>query len=243
MHAVLTRFNLGTPADVPWLEHRIRLFERFCLPSLRSQSCQDFVWLIFCDAATREPWRSRLLAYASANTRLVWVPYGSGDVYRTQESDCYAAAVQELLSGDEAFVLTTRCDNDDAVSSDFVETLQEALRPGTDREFLNLFDGYVWHQGSVSPAYMWSNSFLSYLEPVTAAGPVLTVMHVKHPNASTSAPVRDFSDGWRYWLQVCHDRNLINRPGPHTYGIWQPERELESRFVVDLSVALERSAS
>jgi hypothetical protein len=57
---ITTRFNaaLYSPeakirisAD-EWMQHRIRLFTRFTLPSIMSQSCQNFTWLVLVDRQT-----------------------------------------------------------------------------------------------------------------------------------------------------------------------------------------------
>ena len=44
LHLIVTRFNLGM-TDPVWLEHRFGLFERFTLPSIKAQTCQEFWWL------------------------------------------------------------------------------------------------------------------------------------------------------------------------------------------------------
>ena len=53
-HYLLTRFNLalwiedknGAAIDrEEWLKRRMALFETFCLPSVKNQSCQNFSWI------------------------------------------------------------------------------------------------------------------------------------------------------------------------------------------------------
>jgi putative rhamnosyltransferase len=55
-HVLLTRFNLPSAgheslvrARENWLRDRVALFDRYCLPSVRAQSCPDFSWLIYFD--------------------------------------------------------------------------------------------------------------------------------------------------------------------------------------------------
>ena len=57
-HYILTRFNLcGRNRDKSkqstltkeWLHHRIKLFETYCLPSIKQQTNQNFKWLILFD--------------------------------------------------------------------------------------------------------------------------------------------------------------------------------------------------
>ena len=81
-HFVITRFNLplfrgswgGKPdgnLDAAWLEGRFDLFERYCFPSLRAQSCQDFRWLVLLDARTPESFRERMESLRKRYDRLV----------------------------------------------------------------------------------------------------------------------------------------------------------------------------
>ena len=56
VHFIVTRFNLkiwsGVQLDTSWYDHRIMLFESFCLPSIENQTNRSFHWLILCDSTT-----------------------------------------------------------------------------------------------------------------------------------------------------------------------------------------------
>ena len=57
-HFVLTRFNVNIGPhrrtwDDTWLASRFRLFEEYCLPSMRSQTSQQFTWLVFFATSSR----------------------------------------------------------------------------------------------------------------------------------------------------------------------------------------------
>lgn len=65
-HYLLTRFNLalwiedknGAAIDrEEWLKRRMALFETFCLPSVKNQSCQNFSWILLVDANTPAVYR------------------------------------------------------------------------------------------------------------------------------------------------------------------------------------------
>lgn len=69
-HYILTRFNLPiffrlrngmdvNACDEKYLEDRFGLFERYCMPSVMNQTCQNFKWLIFFDSRTPEVFRKR----------------------------------------------------------------------------------------------------------------------------------------------------------------------------------------
>lgn len=65
----LTRFNIllwqkdkeGSPVRTKkWLNHRFSLFEKYCLPSIKNQTCQDFEWIVLLDSTTPEIYKSKM---------------------------------------------------------------------------------------------------------------------------------------------------------------------------------------
>ncbi|MCP5050607.1 MAG: hypothetical protein GY940_25820 [bacterium] len=245
-HVVITRFNIGR-TDSPWMDHRTRLFERFCLPSFQAQTCQNFTWLIFCDQDTPEPWRSHLLGYESENIKILWMTLDA-DPYETRVWDGYRQAVADLLRGDEEFLVTTRCDNDDAVSVDFIKDIQMEAVSSQSSEFLNFPDGYIWYRGKVKRYWMPSNHFISYRETITSPENIITVMCEKHSEVEKINPIRQIKYLSRNWLQVCHDKNLFNKPwgAGSKWNLgkiffiqrWKPETTLPKQFRVNYSVEL-----
>lgn len=70
-HFVITRFNMpifptrtnGDKVknnDVEFLNKRLDIFERYCMPSLKNQTCQDFQWLVMFDINTPQVVKDRL---------------------------------------------------------------------------------------------------------------------------------------------------------------------------------------
>lgn len=207
VHVIVTRFNIGN-SDTEWLRHRTELFERFTLLSMRAQSNQSFDWLLVCNAATPEPWRTRLMAYENGNTRIIWVGAGGrsfqGGLVQIVRDHIESLKTRQRFS----HVISTRIDNDDAVHSEFVNQIQLAARCA-EREFLNFPKGYVWFRGQVLLTGHESNSFISCVEPATD---LRTVHCEQHGKLRTVAPVRQIAIQQPYWIRVCHDRNRLNRP-------------------------------
>ena len=69
-HYIITRFNLPifqpkvggrtfTSCSEEYLQYRFQLFERYCMPSIRNQSCQNFKWLVLFDMSTPEPYKQK----------------------------------------------------------------------------------------------------------------------------------------------------------------------------------------
>lgn len=71
-HYIITRFNLpvfrpklngtemSSACDEQYLEYRFKLFERYCMPSIKNQTCQNFKWLVLMDARTPDRFKRRL---------------------------------------------------------------------------------------------------------------------------------------------------------------------------------------
>jgi len=219
-HLLLTRFNVRwivEPHDTAWLEHRFALFDRFCFPSVRAQTSTAFRWLVFFDEDTPEPFRSRIEEYAE------WPAFVPAFVGRPSAS-VFDDAVAAHLDG-ASHLVTTRLDNDDAISRDFVDRVQHHVRPGA-REFLNLPVGCVWRAGRVYRHEHPSNAFISLAEP---ADGFVTVWHARHEDAADLAPVRQI-EGGPAWLQVIHEHNVSNR----VRGLRMRGDDVRDLFPVDL---------
>jgi hypothetical protein len=81
-HFIVTRFNLPLfkakvdgkvvgNLDETWLAGRFDLFERYCLPSVKGQTCQDFRWIVLFDAATPQKFKDRFKSYCDGYNRLI----------------------------------------------------------------------------------------------------------------------------------------------------------------------------
>ncbi len=144
-HFVITRFCLsggvrlfracdGPPLDFwssdplePWLvNHRLKLLEAICLPGLRSQTNQDFTWVLLVDADLREDFKARLRNLARARDRVVLHEHRSDAPDRLETLgwlDCLPASRPD-------YVLTTLNDDDDLLPRRFVEVVQShAVEP------------------------------------------------------------------------------------------------------------------
>ena len=211
-HFLLTRFNTRAPwfqtypgITPTWLEHRFRLFERFCVPSVAAQQA-SYDWLVFCDNRTPPAFRTRLSCLASRG--LFFPVYVEGIL---RDSDI-ALEVHRRMRADTEILVSTRLDNDDGICKDYVKRVQQAVRDDRS-DFVNFPLGLQWHRGRF---YVWlepSNPFVSRIEirPRLTADwrPGTVFCDVGHRDLADVAPLRQI---WSppAWLQVIHDRNLAN---------------------------------
>jgi hypothetical protein len=240
-HFVITRFSVKFFADSPpfprrWLEDRLRLFEAYCLPSVASQTCRDFTWLLLCDESTDGECVDELSDLASA--------VADGTVVMTSPHRSVLAEITQRVRPDADVLITSRLDSDDAVAVDFVGRIQgylEAYR-GSPREtmLLSFSQGrsIETRSGALYDSFQPHGPFMSLFEDLSADAEPLTVysgnhaqLHLDHPlhvDASRAA-----------WLQVLHGQNVNNHVRAIDLRI--PSGGLGEQFSIRPEVASGRS--
>lgn len=212
VHVVLTRFNVRTEFNSgavlrsDWLEHRFGLFDKFAFPSMRNQVCGNFVWLIFFDVRTPLPFRERIKTYANS-FRNIQPVYVDGIKIGTQEvTTILRSLIKPIFAPNTTHLISTRFDNDDAVSEDFISTIQQQFN-GQEFEFINLSNGYLWHKNRLYTKRNLSNPFISLIESVSD---FRTVWCAGHHRLKSYGDIRQV-DSSPQWMQVIHGRNVSNR--------------------------------
>jgi hypothetical protein len=210
-HFVMTNFNVyrtdtlrdkkgGEVRTPEWLEERFDLFERFCLPSIVAQTCQDFTWIVKYDGkGTPQKFINRLLEHEAAVPNMRLEP----------RAISFRMAIARILGERRCRLLTTRLDNDDAFHRTALERVQrEAGDDGV--EFLNFPFGYSlsYPEGEVRLFEYHSNPFVSLVEDYTGEEP-LTACCTSSGQVSEVAPLRQL-DPEPSWIQVVHGRNAVN---------------------------------
>ncbi len=206
-HILLTRFNTSVgfaPSqnglDRNWLEARLILFERYCLPSVATQVCSNFKWLVFCDEDSPKWFKERMAAYGE-----LLLP-----VYIAGPATDHVIARSVVTSGivSSQYLITTRLDNDDAIGADHLRLVQQAFMRQI-RTFLVFPFGLQLYRGQLFNTYWQSNPFLSLIEKVSTEGLFTTVMCVEHNLVRTAGEVQCIFSVPQ-WLQVIHGANLQN---------------------------------
>jgi hypothetical protein len=208
-HFILTPFYVrrhfkgqaGPQLAAPeWLDHRIQLFEDYCLPSVISQSDQNFEWFIYFDESTPAEYLERVKSLISKYQNI------SMKSCRLWQPEVIANDILTTLAARTRWIVTTRLDNDDGLHRDFVSALHSAVQER--REFLNFPRGIVLYSGKCFVYEHLSNAFLSLVEP--SERPV-TACSVAHEQAAEVAPVRQLPETPAF-LQVVHGKNVSNKP-------------------------------
>lgn len=235
---LLTRFNIRTfgvgysqDQSSDWLESRFDLFARYCAPSVAAQTEEDFDWIIFCDKDSSAETLARIQAFdpriqlalfyhpqamtsPTAGTETLEEafdpqPDPASNVFSTQH-------VYPHVRPDANIVLSTRLDNDDALSRHAMRRVRDRvgqfIETGHDHWLYNPKFGYKLHHqtGRLFRYAKINGQFLTMFErnseAVRPRGPYSgnhTNMHLQHPTYQ--------DEGDPSWLMVVHDGNVRNR--------------------------------
>ncbi len=215
-HYLITPWNVDN-LDLDWLMARKRLFEKFCLPSVLSQTNTNFEWILVADARTPDSFKVVLDAYPATvlyadfdltNIKRAHTPHRRG--IRIEEA--VRAPLREYLKDVDAdYIITTRLDNDDAIATDHIDKIQRYARQMKANGlpfWLNLQRGYKWCGGNVYPIGALHNPFVSMVE--TPADP-LTAYRCCHKVIYKHGRVEQVREGEPTWMQVIHGANLLNK--------------------------------
>lgn len=201
--------------DRAWLQARIELLRRYCLPSVAAQSAQQLEWLLLCDRSTDGDTLATLRAHACDVAAL-----------RVIETDAHyapVAAISAALRPNIDVLITTRLDSDDALADRYLEAVQDYARPFERSEhdtlLVNFPRGYRLdaRTATVYETRMPNSPFHSLLErPRRAAA--RTVLHGNHAFLHEDH-VTHQDESLPAWLQVVHGGNLFNREAGSGRGV------------------------
>jgi hypothetical protein len=213
-HFILTRFNVRVKEwkttkngelvlSEDWLSHRFKLFETYCFPSVRNQTNQDFVWYVFFDTQTPEPYRSKILELhrVYSNFRPLFI----NDF--TELLPVVRAEIRKSLTPENTHVLTSRMDNDDSIHQEYVSEIQKTFK-GQSEILVDIIDGYNL---SIEPTVKLGkirshlNPFSSLIEEANDPKTVLSRSHTDW----TKENVLEVKNK-RLWLQIIHEKNKVN---------------------------------
>ena len=210
LHVIITRFNLATPGRESeirnrpqWLDRRFDLFKQYCFPSVSEQKCKNFSWIVYFDSETPDRYR-RIVS--ELQEEFYFHAYYTG----LFPSDGWAGSVNELFSEKRDFIVSTRLDNDDAISKNFIMDVQNEIQKNRYHAptFFNFTNGLILSGGRLYSHKHSSNAFVSLIERWDDA--MVTVASVPHMEISGHGSVVQLPRSGS-WLQVVHGENVSNK--------------------------------
>ncbi|WP_027721111.1 glycosyltransferase [Maridesulfovibrio zosterae] len=213
-HYIITRFNVNIwpmpfekRLEDTWLSQRFDLFQKFCFPTLQAQTNQEFTWLVLFDRRTPLPYQRIIQAYSK---------YPNFVALLCDEWDTVMPTAKAYIkenSPEADWILTTRLDNDDALSCKYVDSLHRLVATLTTQQFgpdktlyINFTKGLQYCQEKFYDFADVTNAFVSLIEPKDF---LKTVFWVDHPAIYSVSPVLQAQTP-PLWLQVIHDINVYN---------------------------------
>lgn len=217
-HFILTRFNLllwskdkegGFVRTKEWLEHRFNLFERYCLKSIKKQTCKNFQWIVLYDSTTPEIFKNKIEEYPKECPQLVpvYVEPLNGRYF----ADIFRQEVVKKLNARR--VITTYLDNDDALNIHFVEDLQKRAESLSDGTFINYVDGYQYYtdHNYLMQIHYPRNHFMSVVEEGNPATIKTIYGYGSHYYIENISGVKiENVKNQPLWCEVIHEKNMGN---------------------------------
>lgn len=204
-HVLLTRFNLPSQgaesyvrAEEGWLRRRVALFERYCLPSVRSQTVPNLSWIIYLDPESPRWLKDRMSSLSSDG---LFHPVYRAEVPRK----ALVSDIDHVVEDAGDVLITTNLDNDDGLASDFSARVQ-AVSVGA-RHVIYLDNGLILAQKMLFLRRDPRNAFCSVAEPWEQPVTCWSEWHNRLPATMPAVNV----GGAPGWLQVVHGQNVSNR--------------------------------
>lgn len=216
-HIVITRFNLSqrwatdkTGQKVlgdKWLADRYILFENYCLPSIKSQTNQNFEWWVYFDNTTNEYFRKK-------NSELHAIYPNFKPKYESSYDDFEENMPKEISSylKDEGvdWLITTRLDNDDIFAIDTIDIIQKSFSQDN-MHIIEMPIGLTMEIGNktrLRKIRRLGNPFISLSENISMNDGVRGVYYHQH-NQWKNNESKFISDRAQ-WIQVIHENNISN---------------------------------
>ena len=190
-----------------WFLHRIDFFKEYTVPSIESQTCRDFKWLVYVDDQTPTDHMEMIIEACSPCSDVYEIIIG--------EWGTKSIMIDWLMAngGLPDWLITTRFDNDDCMKSTLVETVQNYFNEHQRNEVINFRANYkidhikgfgrIWRANA-------PNSFISLIEPATDVNKIKIVNSIDHGRAKTLAEVFTV-DTTPMFGMVVHGRNMANK--------------------------------
>ena len=222
-HFVITQFNLkrfplakDTEEEWKnWTRERITLFKSYCLPSFLNQSCKKFTWLIYFDKDTPSEFDNLINELEKEDFIAVRYSDGFDDFMATYRDE------MKTLAGNAEWIIETRCDNDDCLEKDAIQTIQGHFK-ASDGFMVSLASGYTLDtvNHTLSHYYYPMSPFISLIESndrheLTG---IFAKEHTKWDPLRLKITTELFGKNRKsvfalekpYWIQVVHGKNVSN---------------------------------
>ena len=216
-HFVITQFNLRlwkkdksnvSTQTEEWLNNRFDLFDKYCFPSVISQTNTNFIWLCLFDINTPEHYRERINTYHQRFPQ--FKPCYLDHKEMANLAPDLRTLISQYATAEDEYIFTTNLDNDDAIHCRMIEVLQSTFRESKAEGLYSYNHGYQYYTRLNLALKMWypHNHFLTLVEKNTGDS-LQTVKAFIHSRARFHFKNTDIKQK-PYWLEFVHDGNVAN---------------------------------
>jgi hypothetical protein len=226
-HYLLTRFNICIyDHDVvanrkekldpeAWAKYRWPLFLKYCVPSIKAQTNQDFQWLVFFDERT--PNKEKYMDIGMDNYH---------PIFHTKRPEAMIKFHTEWMKKHSAkYILTSRVDCDDALHMNMIQKVQDVFLNDSETQFsripddkdkkgvgLNYLHGYCYNIDTKETFHTMqlNNPFVSFLERARPNMIMSCYRKGGHTKFNQFYHVYLINKEKPMWIQVVHKNNAAN---------------------------------
>lgn len=217
-HYIITRFNIilnnqvlnnqidkiDVSTDEKYLQYRFSLFEKYTVPSVKTQSNKNFIWIVLFSARTPKKFKNKIKQIQSElpNFRPIFL----------ETSDEIQVILFEIFKRERTGTLvTSRLDNDDAISFNYVQTVQNNIEHNGKTELLVFPDGIQFDlKERLMTNYHFPNNHFSTLI-CDQKNKIETILGYNHMEIAKHFKVKFSSEKKPMWLELVHGGNILNR--------------------------------
>jgi len=207
---LITRFAMRFAEDNPrrryeikpgWVDYRMGLFNKYCLPSVQAQTYKDFDWWFLVHSqfpGFEDKHRKTLENYG----RILWI-----DAPWMEDQQ----EVGEFLSKvyNKMWVCSTKLDSDDIIRNNYIELVRSVI--SEQESWVTFYLGFMMRKNMVVERNYTVNPFVSYVE---YADPMRSMFRVSHTAVKADAKERNIPfikiNDIQGWIQVDHGDNIKN---------------------------------
>lgn len=180
-HFIITRFNLKHTSKNwqrdkqgnevltdEWMNARMEIFLRYCVPSVVNQDNKNFTWLIYIDKDTKEEYKKQFRELTFSYPFIIVREAKDYDDFQNN----YCSDIIKLMAKKCQYIITTRLDNDDILHRKFISKIQSQFSNQNYLavNFSKIFMLHPLKRNKLHIDYQFSNHFISLIEKVTNEG-------------------------------------------------------------------------
>lgn len=217
-HYIITRFNIKIDAfkkdknnnsvkDEQYLNERFALFEKYCFPSIQNQTNKNFRWLVYFDIDTPQYFKEKIneLERRFSNFEPYYVS-NYNDFITHYQSVCYSS----VNSATNEKIICTRLDNDDAILSEHVDTIQKYVRDNNiQMGVVDFYVGLIYdtQKRILIKCNIKSHHFISIVDTDRKQA---VKLYWNHSMLKESKPYYPINTKIPMWLEISHGTNILN---------------------------------